>query len=149
MPLFRPLVLLSDDGMMANRISGSEPLERNASMGTRVGLQEVPEMTVLTDSNFFTELSENELMVVHCWAHWSSRFGEVNPTIEELAREYQGKVVFGKLNVEDNPMVSEIYAVNKIPNILIFKHGREVDELAGSAPKTYIKAKFKRHFESN
>lgn len=126
---------------------GSYIVNDNPSRQPKEERQE--EMRVLTDSNFFSELSKNEFMVVHCWAHWSSQCGEVAPIVEELARDHQGKIAFGKLNVDTNPLISETYAVSKVPSILVFKRGRQVAELSGYVPKTYIESKFRPHFEND
>lgn len=135
--------------MMTDQIrGGGNVMNDDPSIDLKENRQQ-DEVTVLTDSNFFSELSKNEFMIVHCWAHWSSKYGEVAPMVEELAREHRGKIAFGKLNVDNNPLISETYAISKIPSILVFKHGREVAELSGHAPKTYIESKFKPHLENN
>jgi thioredoxin 1 len=105
------------------------------------------ELTVLTDSNFYSEITKHKLMVVDFWAQWCGPCAEVSPVMEELASEYTDRVTFGKLNVDDNPMVSETYGVDSIPAILVFKQGRQVDGLVRSAEKSYIESRIKPYLE--
>jgi thioredoxin 1 len=97
----------------------------------------------LTDSNFFSEVSKYPVMVVDFWAAWCGPCRMVSPVIEQLAGEYAGKVAFGKLNVDENPMVSNTFGVQSIPTILVFKDGKQVDGLVGAVPKAYIESKLK------
>jgi thioredoxin 1 len=96
----------------------------------------------LTDSNFFSMVSRYPLMVVDFWAAWCGPCRMVSPIIEQLAKEYSGRVAFGKLNVDENPSVSNGFGVQSIPTILIFKDGKQVDGLIGAVPKQVIESKF-------
>ena len=98
---------------------------------------------VLTVSNFFSEVSYAHLMVVAFWAAWCGPCRMVSPVIEQLASEYSGRVSFGKLNVDENPTVSNTFGVQSIPTILVFKDGKQVDGLVGAVPKAYIESKLK------
>ena len=67
----------------------------------------------------------------------------IAPILDELAREYAGSVVFGKLNVDENPRTAAAFGIMAIPTLLIFKNGRLVDTIQGAAPKRYIEARIR------
>src|SRR5688572_23190605 len=83
-----------------------------------------------TDANFKSKvLSSNQLSVVDFWAPWCGPCRAMGPVIEDLAKEYNGKVNIGKLNVDDNPNVSYKYNIRSIPTLLFIKDGKVVDKL--------------------
>jgi thioredoxin 1 len=89
-----------------------------------------------TDSNFKTEvLDSDKLSVIDFWAEWCGPCRAIGPVIEELAKEYDGKVKIGKINVDHNPQVSMDYGITSIPAILFVKNGEVVDKLVGAQPK--------------
>jgi thioredoxin 1 len=91
----------------------------------------------LTDANFKTSVLESDkLSVVDFWAEWCGPCRAISPMIEELAREYDGKVNVGKVNVDHNPEVSQTYGITSIPAILFLKGGQVVDKLVGAQPKS-------------
>ena len=69
----------------------------------------------------------------------------VAPIIDELAKDYAGKVVFGKLNVDENPKTAMRFDIMSIPTLLIIKNGKEVDRIIGAVPKQSVEAKLRRH----
>jgi thioredoxin 1 len=95
----------------------------------------------LDDHNFESTIIQNNLIVVDFWAPWCGPCRAVGPVIEQLAAELSGKVTFGKLNVDENPIVSSNFGIQSIPTIAIFKNGKMVDGLVGAAPKSQILAK--------
>ncbi len=99
----------------------------------------------LTDRNFLEEVSKADLMVVDFWAAWCGPCQFVSPIIEELASDYAGKVSFGKLNVDENPMVSQQFMIRSIPTIMFFKNGKMVDAQIGAVPKPFLEQKIEKH----
>ena len=90
----------------------------------------------LTDANFqATVLDSDKLTLVDFWAEWCGPCRAIGPVIEELAKEYEGKVNVGKVNVDHNPQISMNYGITSIPAILFLKNGQVVDKLVGAQPK--------------
>jgi thioredoxin 1 len=99
-----------------------------------------------TDDNFETEvLGNDKLTVVDLWAEWCGPCKMMNPIIEELAREYDGRAVIGKLDVDNNPKAPMDYNVRGIPTFLFFKNGQLVDRIVGARPKQDFVAKINAH----
>ncbi len=99
----------------------------------------------LTDNNFQQEINKADLMVVDFWAAWCGPCQFVSPIIEELAADYKGQVSFGKLNVDENPMVSQQFMIRSIPTIMFFKKGKMVDAQIGAVPKPMLAQKIENH----
>jgi len=99
-----------------------------------------------TDANFQNEVIANEkLTVVDFWAEWCGPCRAIGPVVEELAKEYEGQVKVGKLNVDNNPDVSVKYGITSIPAILFIKNGEVVDKQIGAVPKSVLEQKIKAH----
>ena len=96
---------------------------------------------VVSDRNFDQTVKNYPLIVVDCWAAWCAPCRAIAPIVEELAKEYSGKVVFGKLNVDENPETAQRYGVMAIPTLLVMKEGKEVDRVVGMLPKNQLEAK--------
>lgn len=96
---------------------------------------------VVSDRNFDQTVKNYPLIVVDCWAAWCAPCRAIAPVVEELAKEYSGKVVFGKLNVDDNPETSEKFGIRAIPTLLVMKNGSEVDRIVGVLPKNQLEAR--------
>ena len=86
-------------------------------------------------SNFDRVLAENTNVVVDFWAEWCMPCRIVAPIIEELAKEFAGKVVFAKLNTDENPSIAARYSISAIPTLIFFKNGKPVDQVVGALPK--------------
>lgn len=94
----------------------------------------------VTDQNFEAEVLKSQTPVlVDFWAPWCGPCKIVEPIIEELAREYGGKIKVGKLNVDDNPQTAGQYNVMSIPTFLIFKNGKPVKTIIGAQGKDALK----------
>lgn len=99
----------------------------------------------VTDVNFDETVRRSFLTVIDCWAAWCAPCRMMNPIIKELAKEYAGKILFGKLNVDENPKTALQYNVMGIPTLLIMKDGVEADRIVGVAPKSSIHEKLKKY----
>ncbi|MCC6760395.1 MAG: thioredoxin [Chitinophagaceae bacterium] len=99
-----------------------------------------------TDAAFTKDVLEsNQLTVVDFWAEWCGPCRAIGPVIEDLSKEYAGKIQVGKLNVDHNPEVSINYGITSIPAILFFKNGQVVDKLVGAQPKSNFVKKIEQH----
>ena len=99
-----------------------------------------------TDANFQSDVLEGDkLSVIDFWAEWCGPCRAIGPVIEELSKEYEGKVNVGKLNVDVNPKVSMDYGITSIPAILFVKGGKVVDKLVGAQPKSNFVKKIEQH----
>lgn len=99
----------------------------------------------ISDANLDSTVNKYPIMVVDCWAPWCGPCRMVGPIVEELARQLKGKVVFGKLNVDENPATSMKYGIMSIPTLLMFKNGRLIDSFVGAMPASMLKEKITSH----
>ncbi len=101
-------------------------------------------MSVLhfSDANFKKEVLESDLVVlVDFWATWCGPCKMIAPIIEELAKEFAGKIKIGKLNVEESPKIPSQYGVMSIPTLIFFKKGKVEDQVVGALNKAQLKKK--------
>lgn len=94
-----------------------------------------------TDENIKGIISSGKPVVIDFWAEWCGPCRMVGPSIEELSKEYEGRVEIGKLNVDDNVETPSEYGIRNIPTILFIKDGKVVDKQIGAAPKSVLEAK--------
>ena len=96
----------------------------------------------INDSNYSEVLAQNKPMVLDFWATWCGPCRMIGPIIADLAKEYDGRIVVGKCDVEENEDLSNEFGIRNIPTILFFKNGEVVDKLIGAQPKPKIEEKF-------
>jgi len=100
---------------------------------------------IATDENFESLTKRSSLCLVDFWAEWCGPCRMVSPIIEELSKEYAGKVHFYKLNIDDNPSSAQKFGIMSIPTLLIMKNGTKVDAIIGAVPKKVIQDKLAKH----
>jgi len=106
--------------------------------------QETPDKPLeVNDANFEEIVIKHKNVAIDCWAPWCGPCLMIAPVIEELAKELKGKVVFGKLNVDENQRTAMRFNIMSIPTILLFKDGKLVDRIIGAMPKEFIVEKLK------
>ncbi len=131
----------------ANRREFEELLKRRSSTahGSEAKSESLGKPVELTDSDFGQAAQSHPLMVVDFWAPWCAPCRIVSPMLEALASQYAGKVAFGKLNVDENPVVAAMFGIESIPTIVIFRNGKPVDGVIGAAPKSHIEDKIRTY----
>jgi thioredoxin 1 len=99
---------------------------------------------MVTDATFKETVKNNAVVVVDCWASWCGPCQMIGPIVEELARDYCGKILFGKLNVDENVEVTAEYQIMSIPTLLVFKNGKLIDRIVGAMPKPMLEQRITR-----
>ena len=101
----------------------------------------------MTDGNFSEIIQKYPLVVVDFWADWCMPCKMIAQVIDGLAEELSGKVVFGKVNVDQNGGTAAQFGIRSIPTLLTFKDGKLVDSMVGAVPREQIEAKIKPHMD--
>jgi thioredoxin 1 len=106
----------------------------------------LPSVPVQISDTIFNEIiNKNKIVVVDCWAEWCGPCKMIAPIIDKLAEEYSSKVLFAKLNVDENPKTASKYGIMSIPTLLVFKSSKLVDTIVGAVPKHNIESIMKKH----
>ncbi|WP_262484357.1 thioredoxin [Belliella pelovolcani] len=95
----------------------------------------------ITDSNFEEIMKSEQPILVDFWAEWCGPCKMIGPVVEELAGDYEGKAVVGKVDVDSNPAVAAQFGIRSIPTLLFFKGGQIVDKQVGAVPKAVLAQK--------
>ena len=95
----------------------------------------------ITDSNYEEIISSGKPVIIDFWAEWCGPCRIIAPVVEEMANDYDGKVVVGKVDVDNNPSITAKFGVRSIPTLLIFKDGQVVDKQIGAVPKSILSKK--------
>lgn len=92
----------------------------------------------ITDTSFGEVIKTDKLVIIDFWAAWCGPCKTMSPIIDELAQDYEGKAVVGKIDVDNNPGVTAQFGIRNIPTILFFKNGEMVDRQVGLVPKPIL-----------
>jgi thioredoxin 1 len=136
----------SDDELEAIKHKKLAELQKQAA--TKATMSSITEPIVLTDSNFASEVTKYPIMLVDFWAPWCGPCRMVSPIIEQLSREYSGRVAFGKVNVDENQRIAASFGIQSIPTLMIFKGSKAVDIIIGAISKAQIEMKLKQQLSS-
>lgn len=100
----------------------------------------------LTDANFEETVNQTaEPILIDFWAEWCGPCRRLAPTVDELANDYNGRVIVAKMNVDENPATPMRFSIRGIPTLLLFKGGQLVDQVVGLADKDQLKKMIDRH----
>jgi thioredoxin 1 len=95
----------------------------------------------ITDANFEEIIKSEQPILVDFWAEWCGPCKMIGPVVEELAGDYEGKAIIGKVDVDSNPGVAQAFGIRSIPTLLFFKDGQIVDKQVGAVPKSVLSKK--------
>jgi thioredoxin 1 len=102
----------------------------------------------LTDTNFKSEVIDSKIPVlVDFWAPWCGPCKMIAPAVEELAKEYAGRLKIGKVNVDESSKAATQYSIMSIPTILFFRDGKVSDQIVGAMSKSELKKKIEEHIK--
>ena len=110
-------------------------------------LKNIKEPLNLDDSNFAQTINKYPLLLVDFWAPWCGPCRMMSPIIDQVGKEYIGKLVVGKVNVDENPSISRQFGISSIPTLILFKRGQAVNNIIGSVSKSRIDEMVRMHIE--
>ena len=110
-------------------------------------LKNIKEPLNLDDSNFAQTINKYPLLLIDFWAPWCGPCRMMSPIIDQVGKEYIGKLVVGKVNVDENPSISRQFGISSIPTLILFKRGQAVNNIIGSVSKSRIDEMVRMHIE--
>ena len=110
-------------------------------------LKNITEPLNLDDSDFAETIKKFPLLLVDFWAPWCGPCRMMSPIVDQVGKEYQGKLVVGKVNVDENPNISRQFGISSIPTLILFKRGQAVNNIIGSVSKSRIDEMVRMHLE--
>lgn len=113
------------------------------------GAEKVEYTVNVTDANFEDVISKNNVVFVDCWAPWCAPCHIYEPIFNKVAEQYKDKVVFARLNVDENPRTADKYNVMNIPTTLIFVKGKLVDQIVGAVDEDTLKSYVEKYISES
>jgi thioredoxin 1 len=123
-------------------------LKKNIQFITLKQIKKMGKAIEITDANFDQIIASDQPVLIDFWADWCAPCKMIAPVVEELAGDFQGKAVVGKLDVQENSVVPSRYGIRNIPTLLVFKNGQLVDKQVGVVPKTVLAQKLNNAIEA-
>jgi thioredoxin 1 len=108
-------------------------------------LRNIREPLNLEDTTFFQTINKFPIMLVDFWAPWCGPCRMMSPIIDQIGKDYLGKLVIGKINVDENPLIARQFSISSIPTLMLFKRGKEVNKIIGSVSRNKIDKMVKMH----
>jgi thioredoxin 1 len=130
------------DGQLSVHLLGEEETEEGEGAKEETNL-----IIELTSDNFDQAVHKHRLLVVDCWAEWCAPCRIVAPVVEQLARDYRGRIAFAKLNVDKSRSLALRYSIMSIPMLLVFKDGELIDQVVGAMPRGALESQLTRHIQ--
>ena len=121
------------------------PINKEELIMSEAGADWPGEPVNVSDSEFNEFIGKYPYVIVDCWAPWCGPCRMLGPVIDELAGDYKGKIVFGKLNTDENQATAMTHGIMSIPTLLFFKDGQLVDKTMGAMPKDALEPKIQSH----
>ena len=122
-----------------------EMMERFSKGREPTGGEVISSPVAITDTSFDETIRKHPLVVIDCWAVWCRPCQMIAPVVDAMAKDYAGRIVFGKLNVDENPVISRQYRIMSIPVLLIFKEGVLVDQIIGAMPRAALEPRIRKY----
>jgi thioredoxin 1 len=110
-------------------------------------MKNIKEPLNLDDATFFQNINKFPIVLVDFWAPWCGPCKMMSPIIDQVGKEYHGKLAVGKLNVDENPLIARQFGISSIPTLILFKSGQTVDKIVGSVSKNKINEMIKNQLD--